>query len=894
MSAKRPPSQSPTLDSMADIPQKAAEQPAPPPGRGEQETWSGDSIAAPPDDARASPADARASGSRAPTSPDRVGPDASTPGRTRLAGPRTSSAALPRPTLPDRYADRGLLGMGGMGEVRRVYDRVLDRMVAMKLVRADRMDTPNLREHFAAEALATARLAHPGIVPVYDHGVTEEGRLWFTMQEIRGENLSELISRLHDACVPDAPRSELPAGFRRLVDVLERAARAVSYAHAQGVVHRDLKPSNLLVGEHGEVMVVDWGLVRPAGVTQGRVAGTPVYMAPEQARGGKVDARSDVYGLGLVLWALCAGHHPFPDQETTTVLQALCRGDVPPPPSTPWLVPDELFALIATATDPDPDVRPPDGAAFANLVRAWLDGESRREKARVCIQEARDVEAAIAGLVEAERAAREEARALQAGSRPWEPDSTREQAWAAEDEANALVREIAVANRSVEDALAAALIHDADAIEAHAILTRRLRAAQAHAEARGQADAAADLEVRLRRHASALPAEHPERRRTTAWLQGDGSVTLHSDPPGARVELYRHDTVRRRLVPHHVRTLGVTPLDNVPLPRGSWLLELHAEDRPVVRYPVAIGRETFWDGVAPGESTPTPVRVPRAEELGPEDVYVPAGWAHVGGDTEVPAALTARRVWVDAFVMRRFPVTNAEYIEFLDDLVARGDVAAAERFVPRDRGRALGVWGEILYGRTPDGRFVLQTDADGTTWQGDWPVVMVDHVAAWAYARWLAARTGLPWRLPGELEWEKAARGVDGRVHPWGDFIDPTWCCNRLAFAAATSVEAVGTRATDESLYGVRDLAGGVVEWTADRMTMEGPTPAGARVAAPDGSAETEALWLGRTATWRIVAKGGSRLHDLKATRTAFRLWVEPWSRSSNIGIRLVRSTPAG
>ncbi|MES2641372.1 MAG: bifunctional serine/threonine-protein kinase/formylglycine-generating enzyme family protein [Myxococcota bacterium] len=866
MSAKRPPAQSPTLDSMSDTPPGAVQkQPVMPGRRAEQQTWSGASIASVPTDARAPLADARASGGRA-----------STPNE--------------RPLLPDRYADRGLLGMGGMGEVRRVYDRVLDRMVAMKLVRADRMDTPNLREHFAAEALATARLAHPGIVPVYDHGVTEQGRLWFTMQEIRGENLSELISRLHDARVLDEARSDLPAGFRRLVDVLERAARAVSYAHAQGVVHRDLKPSNLLVGEHGEVMVVDWGLVRPAGVSQGGVAGTPVYMAPEQARGGTVDARSDVYGLGLVLWSLCAGHHPFPEQETTTVLEALCRGDVPGPPPTPWLIPDELYALIATATAPDPALRPADGAAFANLVRAWLDGESRREVARASIQRARDVEAAIAGLVLAARGARERMRTLQAGSQPWEPDATRASAWAAEDEANTLARAIAVANRSVEDELATALIHDPDAIEAHAILTRRIRAAQAHAEAAGLADAAADLEVRLRRHAGALPAEHPERRRTTAWLQGDGTVTLHTDPPGARVELFRYVAVRRRLVPQHVRTLGVTPLDNVPLPRGSWLLELHAADRPVVRYPVAIGRETDWNGVAPGEAAPTPVYLPRADELGPDEVYVPAGWAPVGGDTEVPAALTARTVWVNGLVMRRFPVTNTEYITFLDDLVARGDIAGAERCVPRDRGRALGVWGEILYGRTPDGRFVLQTDADGTTWQGDWPVVMVDHVAAWTYARWLAARTGLPWRLPGELEWEKAARGVDARVHPWGDFIDPTWCCNRLAFAAATQVEPVGTRPTDESLYGVRDLAGGVLEWTADRMTMEGPTAAGERVHASDGSAETEAMWLARTATWRIVAKGGSRLHDLRATRSAFRLWVEPWSRSSNIGLRLVRS----
>ena len=220
---------------------------------------------------------------------------------------RVPHALLPAAVLPERYADRGLIGMGGMGEVRRVYDRVLDRMVAMKLVRAERAALPHARTRFTTEARGTARLAHPGIVPIYDQGITPDGRPYFTMQEIRGEDLSNLIERLHR----DSAAGQLPSGFRRLVDLLERAARAVAHAHALGVVHRDIKPSNMVIGEHGEVTVVDWGLVRAAGVEKGSIQGTPAYMAPEQARGGAVDARSDVYGLGMVLWEICAGTHPF-------------------------------------------------------------------------------------------------------------------------------------------------------------------------------------------------------------------------------------------------------------------------------------------------------------------------------------------------------------------------------------------------------------------------------------------------------------------------------------------------------------------------------------------------------------------------------------------------------
>jgi serine/threonine-protein kinase len=792
------------------------------------------------------------------------------------------------PILPERYADRGLLGIGGMGEVRRVYDRVLDRMVAMKLVRADRAPLPEVRQHFAAEARATARLSHPGIVPVYDQGATPDGRLWFTMQEIRGENLSELIARLHRGA---APHGSVPAGFRRLVDALERAARAVAYAHAQGVVHRDIKPSNLLVGEHGEVMVVDWGLVRPAGIERGSVQGTPVYMAPEQARGGAVDARSDVYGLGMVLWELCAGHHPFPGAHTVTVLDALARGEVPGRPPAPWDVPEELHALLAAATDPDPARRPRDGTAFADGVRAWLDGESRREKAQAHIHAAEAREAAISGLVAAEKLARARVLELQAGNRPWEPDTTREAVWEAEDAANALERRITTANREVEGALEAALIHDPDAVEAHALLACRIRAAMADAETAGRSDRAADLEGRLRRHVGALPAEHPERRRTLAWLQGDGELTVVTDPPGARVELFRYGTRRRRLVPEHVRTLGHTPLAAVSLPRGRWLLELHHPDRAPVRYPVLIGRETHWDGIAPGDATPTPIHLPRRDELGPDDVYVPAGWVDAGGDAQAPAGLPSLRVWVDGFVMRRFPITQDQFITFLDDLVARGEGALAERYVPRQRGTTPGTLGVMCYGRKPDGRFELVTDADGDTWVGTWPVMMIDHVAAWAYARWEAARSGLPWRLPVELEWEKAARGVDRRVFPWGDFADPTWSTNRLAFpGGGVQYEPIGTRPTDESPYGVRDLAGNVLEWTADRMSVHGAAASGERVRIVDGSAEDEAAWLGRTATWRVAVRGGSLLHDLNAARACFRLPVDPWIQSTNIGFRLVRS----
>ena len=808
-------------------------------------------------------------------------PDAPDSGHAR------ASELLRAPILPERYADRGLLGLGGMGEVRRVYDRVLDRTVAMKLIRADRASVSKDRDHFAAEARATGRLAHPAIIPVYDHGITEAGRLWFTMPEVRGEAFSELFFRLHDAAGPALGITEPPSGFRRLVDMIERASRAVAYAHARGVVHRDIKPSNLLAGDHGEVVVVDWGLLRTAGLKRG-IAGTPVYMAPEQARGDEVDARSDVYGLAMVLWELCAGHHPFLGMEMRQVLNTLGQDDVPGPPPSPWIIPDELLELILLASDPDPDLRPVDGAAFANRLRAWLDGETRRERARERIRAAQLAGESIRNLRQQEEQLRREAEQLLAATQPWEPDHTREAAWAVEDQANSLSRRIAVADREVEAELEAALIHDPDAIEAHLLLARRLRNQQAEAEQQGHSDRAADLELRLRRHLGELPREHPERRHTEAWLRGDGMVSLTTDATDVTVELAHFSPVRRRMEPLGGRPLGPAPLHRQPLAQGSWLLRLRAPGRIPVDYPVWIGRQTHWEGLPPNVDQPRAIHLPLEGELGPEDCYVPAGWTELGGDPEAPACLPYRRVWVDGFVMRRFPVTNRDYLAFLNDLVSRGEGALAERYAPRNRGLSADTWGEIFYGRAGDGSFFLQTDADGQTWHPDWPVIMVDHVAAWAYARWEAARSGKPWRLPVELEWEKAARGVDRRIYPWGDFADATWCNNRRAWPAAGKMEPVGSRPSDRSLYGVQDMAGNVVEWTASRMSLTGATPNGGRVEVVDGSAESEEAWQRRTATRRIVGKGGSRLHDIYAVRAGFRLGMEPWSRASNVGFRLV------
>ena len=239
--------------------------------------------------------------------------------------------------MPDvsgtRYELIEVIGRGGMGTVWRARDLLLDREVALKVL-AD-PDEPLAREiglRLAQEAKVLARLEHPGIVPVHDVGVLADGRAFTCMKLVRGRRLDALLAER-------PPESESLSLFARV-------AQSVAFAHSCGVLHLDIHPGNVMVGEFGEVLVLDWGLAAPTGDDATLAAGTPGFMAPEQrASGVSVDARADVHGLGAILGALLAATE----------------------------VPRPLAAIVARATEALPDERYAGVAALAADVRAWLD-----------------------------------------------------------------------------------------------------------------------------------------------------------------------------------------------------------------------------------------------------------------------------------------------------------------------------------------------------------------------------------------------------------------------------------------------------------------------------------------------------------------------------------------
>jgi serine/threonine-protein kinase len=223
---------------------------------------------------------------------------------------------------PVRYQMGDLLGEGGMGEVRRCRDLRIGRDVAMKTVREIAADRDFVHDRFLREARVQGQLEHPCIVPVYDLGAREDGTTYFTMKRIRGETLEQIL----DALRADDPAASARWTRRKLLAAFVTACGAVEYAHSRGVIHRDLKPGNIMLGDFGEVYVLDWGVARVLDgsadpvteridapmpelgrTVEGAVIGTAGYMSIEQLSGvSDLDGRADVYALGAILFELLA------------------------------------------------------------------------------------------------------------------------------------------------------------------------------------------------------------------------------------------------------------------------------------------------------------------------------------------------------------------------------------------------------------------------------------------------------------------------------------------------------------------------------------------------------------------------------------------------------------
>jgi WD40 repeat protein/tRNA A-37 threonylcarbamoyl transferase component Bud32 len=292
-----------------------------------------------------------------------------------------------------RYVLGATHATGGLGRVVRARDKRLHRTVAVKELL---QRTPAAEARFVREALITARLEHPGIVPVHDAARRPGGEPFYSMKLVSGRTLKDLIEE----------RRTLAERLALVPNILA-VAEAIAYAHSKDVIHRDLKPANVIVGEFGETVVIDWGLAKdlagqvaepepavvdPVGATidsgasrpgasgpgvtaAGNIMGTPSYMAPEQARGAEVDARADVYALGAMLYEVLTGDAPYVGKSSDEILARAIIGEPAPVLTREPDVPPDLVAIVTKAMARDAAGRYPDAAPLADDLRRFQTGQ---------------------------------------------------------------------------------------------------------------------------------------------------------------------------------------------------------------------------------------------------------------------------------------------------------------------------------------------------------------------------------------------------------------------------------------------------------------------------------------------------------------------------------------
>jgi serine/threonine protein kinase/tetratricopeptide (TPR) repeat protein len=710
------------------------------------------------------------------------------------------------------------IGAGGMGSVYEAVQEGLGRRVAVKVLRGAHALSPKAVRRFHREAEAIARLHHPHIIPVYTVG-EQDGIHFYAMELVHGVSLERVIRRrrtrpgldadpfdprlyddnptLAEGPVSDQPPAPPPpptsasgrlarsrASFvlnrqyiNHTVEVIAQAADALHHAHGEGIIHRDVKPANLLLAAPRTVVLTDFGLAHQEGAESltitGDLFGTPMYMSPEQVLAGQapIDHRTDVYSLGATLYELVTLQPPCQARDANSIMQEVLHKE---PRSFRQLrvrLPRDLEVIVFKAMEKRPERRYPTARDFADDLRRFLNYQPIRAKPPGLLTTAgkflrrHRTEAAVGlsvlltalllvfGL--SWRAGRGLEQELAALVERGSAELDQARAARGDDEAE---QHFDRARESFSAALALDRRHTraADGLfEVHLARCRRALDRQAFDVARGMLIPLKELD-RGGAHADAI-AELSRR------AAGTGTWKLDTTPGGCHVRLARLDD---DFQPGPFQDFGTTPLAERDIPMGDYLVVLSHPDCPLVRYPMLVER---------GEAKDLHVVLPRKDQVPKGMVYVPAG-EFLFGEAE---AGTLRKVRLEGYFIDRTEVTGADY----------------EKFVQATGARPPEEWN------------------DNKTCPPELRTCAVHNVSwfeALEFARWAGKR------LPTEAEWEKAARGVDGRRYPWGNRFERHRCTWRETPAREYGL-AVGLWPKGASPYGCLDMAGNVWEWTADR-----------------------------------------------------------------------------
>ncbi len=749
-----------------------------------------------------------------------------------VSQPKPTSKSSLTHTGNERFQLIGTLGEGGMGKVLSFLDRGLDRRVAVKIAR-DKSER-GACETLEREARVLGGLFHPNIIPVYDIGDDDEWGTFYVMPLLAEPTMQDALRALREGKTTHG----------RLLRLFIQVCQAVAYAHSRGIVHCDLKPENVLLGSFGEVFVADWGFAHREGDGRPTRGGTAGFMPPEQLkRGGRVDTRTDVFALGVMLYLLLTDSYPFPFIAFEEWDEAVKAGKSPFPPAVPpsqkvsdRRVPAELDEICMRALELDRNARLSTVRELVNALEAFVEGtkeKKRREKraAELCT-EGQELAESYSELLDAATSAAGELARLRARASGWADESTKEELWQAEDAAKVMS---ALMSRTFQ-ASVTAFEHALEEVPGFA-RARQALCALYRAE-----------------HQRALLTRDDAKRRqyeARALELDDGSFASFLDRAG-ELQLGFSGTVEPERVTLHalvehgprleagVEVARAEVAGSLPLAPGDYLARALLGAGVVATAPVRI---------TPGHTSTLSFAL---DESQGGWVHIPAGPALLGGHETSLHGDELALMPVAAFTIMRFPVTVAEYFAFIGD-VGGSDRARIEALLPRDEsGAALWLWDAET--RSPLPALAAHWGAPERL-----PVIGIDLSCARAYAEWASTREGRKLRLPHDDEWEKAARGVDGRRYPWGDRFDGSLCKTRESHAARAVPEPVGAAPLDESPFGMRDCAGGVAEWVEA------------------GSESVGAVRGGSWADWSMACHLGAR-RTLAKTQ-----------RSPSVGFRLVR-----
>jgi serine/threonine-protein kinase len=757
--------------------------------------------------------------------------------------------------IGDRFELQGEIARGAMGRILAGWDQHLGRAVAIKVLRKSAArDLDRIR--FIEEAQVTGQLQHPSIMPVYELGRLR-GQAAFVMRRVEGRSLKQIIAQLRTGDL----EARQQFGRIRLLGLFQQLCLAVGFAHAKGVVHRDLKPSNVMIGDYGEVVLLDWGLCKIVGqdtrssrsiserwrTMHGQIIGTPAYMAPEQAMGlvDQISESTDVYGLGAILYHLLSLRPPFSGKSNREIVQRVLRESVMPirQRAPEQNIPADLETICMRCLARDPEDRYPNARSLADAITGWLERPSQRSQQADSQPLVREAMSAIVRHQSLQEDLAIERFSLVAGRERaalghGDPD------WAAEQRLDVIRTELASTFATAVHALTQAVALSPDDQDAQQLLTDLYQGRYELALSRQdqpQAEYYRHLlsQVAPPKHAAATHA---------ALVAGEGGLHVIVEPEGVAVQLTPLEERNGRRVPGTTRDAGRAPVHVDRLPTGSYLLTAEVPGFDPLRAAVTIQA---------GHTARLRLRM-LAVGVRPEGfVHIPSGTFSVGdpNDRSRPAGEQA----LTDYLIGRVPVSNRAYLVFLQALAVHAPNEAPYR-VPR-----LDAFG-ALWPRQADGTYRLPNGTDpGGAWAPDAPVVCISPADAAAYCAWYASQTGQTVRLASSAEWEKAARGTDGRTYPWGNRWHPGFAVTASTWRAPWPPPA-GQTPTDISPYGVLDLAGGVREWTIHRVPGE-----------PE----------------RTIVRGGSFLCGAEPGHP---LWHHaiygPEHCARDIGFRLVQETP--